>query len=50
MVPGSRRQIWFRTQMMRALPYLPWKGLVTRGILRLLQQAANAITLKVYQG
>jgi 2-polyprenyl-6-methoxyphenol hydroxylase-like FAD-dependent oxidoreductase len=50
MVPRSRRQIWFRTQMMRALPYLPWKGLVTRGILRPLQQAANAITLKDYQG
>jgi 2-polyprenyl-6-methoxyphenol hydroxylase-like FAD-dependent oxidoreductase len=50
MVPRSRRQIWLRTQMMRALPYLPWKGLVTRGILRPLQQAANAITLKNYQG
>jgi len=49
MVPRSRRQVWLRTQMMRALPYLPWKGLVTRGILRPLQQAANAITLKDYQ-
>jgi 2-polyprenyl-6-methoxyphenol hydroxylase-like FAD-dependent oxidoreductase len=50
MVPKSRRQIWFRTQMLRVLPYLPWKGLVTRGILRPLQQAANAITLRDYQG
>jgi 2-polyprenyl-6-methoxyphenol hydroxylase-like FAD-dependent oxidoreductase len=50
MVPRSRRQIWLRTQMLRVLPYLPWKGLVTRGILRPLQQAANAITLKNYQG
>ena len=48
-MPGSRRQIWFRTVMMRALPYLPWKGLVTRGTMRPLQQAANAITLKDYR-
>jgi 2-polyprenyl-6-methoxyphenol hydroxylase-like FAD-dependent oxidoreductase len=48
MVPESRAQIWLRTQMMRMLPYLPWKGLVTKGILEPLQQAANAITLKNY--
>jgi 2-polyprenyl-6-methoxyphenol hydroxylase-like FAD-dependent oxidoreductase len=49
MVPRSQRQIWLRTQMLRALPYLPWKGLVTRGILRPIQQAANAITLRDYR-
>jgi 2-polyprenyl-6-methoxyphenol hydroxylase-like FAD-dependent oxidoreductase len=50
MVPRSRSQIWMRNLSIRALPYLPWKGLVTRGILRPLQQAANAITLKDYLG
>ena len=49
MVPRSRGQVWLRNQMMRALPYLPWKGLVTRGILEPLQKAANAIRLKDYQ-
>jgi hypothetical protein len=39
-----------RNLSIRTLPYLPWKGLVTRGILRPLQQAANAITLKDYLG
>jgi 2-polyprenyl-6-methoxyphenol hydroxylase-like FAD-dependent oxidoreductase len=48
MVPASQLQIWFRNQMMRALPYLPWKGLITKGILEPLQKAANAITLKDY--
>jgi 2-polyprenyl-6-methoxyphenol hydroxylase-like FAD-dependent oxidoreductase len=50
MVPRSRSQIWMRNLSIRTLPYLPWKGLVTRGILRPLQQAANAITLKDYLG
>jgi 2-polyprenyl-6-methoxyphenol hydroxylase-like FAD-dependent oxidoreductase len=49
MVPESRWQVWSRTQMMRALPYLPWKGLVTKAILEPLQKAANAISLKDYQ-
>jgi hypothetical protein len=40
---------WLRTQMMWALPYLPWKGLVTNQILEPLKRAANAITLKDYQ-
>jgi 2-polyprenyl-6-methoxyphenol hydroxylase-like FAD-dependent oxidoreductase len=48
MVPVSRWQIWVRTQMMRALPYLPWKGLVTKQILEPFKRAANAITLKDY--
>jgi 2-polyprenyl-6-methoxyphenol hydroxylase-like FAD-dependent oxidoreductase len=49
MSPQSRWQIWVRTQMIRALPYLPWKGLVTKQILEPLKRAANAITLKDYQ-
>jgi len=48
MVPQSRQKIWIRNQMMRALPYIPWKGLITKGILEPLQKAANAITLKDY--
>jgi 2-polyprenyl-6-methoxyphenol hydroxylase-like FAD-dependent oxidoreductase len=48
MVPQSRQQIWIRNQMMRALPYIPWKGMITKGILEPLQKAANAITLKDY--
>jgi hypothetical protein len=35
---------------MRALPYLPWKGLVTKQILEPIQRAATAITLKDYSG
>ena len=48
-MPRPRRRLWLRTQMMRALPYLPWKGPVTREILRPIQQAANAITLNYYR-
>lgn len=48
MVPDSQTQLWFRNQMMRLLPYLPWKGLITKGILQPLREAANAITLKDY--
>jgi hypothetical protein len=48
MVPTSRRQLWVRTQMMRVLPYLPWKGMVTRTIVEPLQQAANGIALADY--
>ncbi len=46
LIPRSRSQIWLRNQVIRALPYLPWKGLIAGGA----QKAANAITLKVYQG
>ncbi|MCX6048567.1 MAG: FAD-dependent monooxygenase [Chloroflexi bacterium] len=49
MVPDSQTQLWFRNQMMRMLPYLPWKGLITKSILQPLREAANAITLKDYQ-
>ena len=48
MVPSSRHQLWLRTQMLRLLPYLPWKGLVTRGIQQPIYDAANAITLAEY--
>jgi 2-polyprenyl-6-methoxyphenol hydroxylase-like FAD-dependent oxidoreductase len=44
LVPRSRSQIWVRNQMIRALPYMPWKGLIAGGA----QKAANAVTLKDY--
>lgn len=44
-VPRTRWQIWFRNQNVRALPYLPWKGLITGRA----HKAANDITLKDYQ-
>jgi 2-polyprenyl-6-methoxyphenol hydroxylase-like FAD-dependent oxidoreductase len=47
-VPRTWMQIWFRTQMMRLLPYVPWKGLIIGKIMRDMQRVANAITLKDY--
>jgi 2-polyprenyl-6-methoxyphenol hydroxylase-like FAD-dependent oxidoreductase len=46
LIPRSRLQIRSRNQIIRMLPYLPWKGIITGGA----QKAANAITLKDYQG
>lgn len=46
LIPRTRSQIWIRNQMIRALPYLPWKGLIAGGV----QKAANVITLKDYRG
>ena len=44
LIPRSRAQIWFRNRAIRALPYLPWKGMIAGGA----HKAANAITLKDY--
>jgi FAD/FMN-containing dehydrogenase len=46
LIPRSRSQIWIRNQIIRALPYMPWKGPIAGGA----QKAANAITLKDYEG
>jgi hypothetical protein len=46
LIPRSRLQIKIRNQVIRVLPYLPWKGLIIGGV----QKAANAITLKGYKG
>jgi 2-polyprenyl-6-methoxyphenol hydroxylase-like FAD-dependent oxidoreductase len=46
LLPRSRAQIRVRNQLIRMLPYLPWRGLVAGGV----QRAANAITLRDYQG
>jgi 2-polyprenyl-6-methoxyphenol hydroxylase-like FAD-dependent oxidoreductase len=45
LLPRSRTQMWMRNQFIRALPYMPWKGLVAGGV----QKAANAITLRDYR-
>ncbi|MEW1841565.1 FAD-dependent monooxygenase [Nonomuraea angiospora] len=48
MVAGSARQIRTQTTMMRMVSHLPWKDLALRPILKPLNAAANAITLKDY--
>ncbi|MEV4360879.1 FAD-dependent monooxygenase [Nonomuraea sp. NPDC049625] len=48
MVAGSTRQIRMQTTMMRMVSHLPWKDLALRPILKPLNAAANAITLKDY--
>ncbi|MEV6037821.1 FAD-dependent monooxygenase [Nonomuraea sp. NPDC052116] len=48
MVAGSSRQIRMQTTMMRMVSHLPWKDLALRPILKPLNAAANAITLKDY--
>ncbi|MBT2227685.1 FAD-dependent monooxygenase [Nonomuraea sp. NEAU-A123] len=48
MVAGSTRQILMQTTMMRLVSRLPWKDLALRPILKPLNAAANAITLKNY--
>jgi hypothetical protein len=45
LIPRSRSQVWLRNQFIRALPYMPWRGLLAGGV----QKAANAITLKDYR-
>jgi 2-polyprenyl-6-methoxyphenol hydroxylase-like FAD-dependent oxidoreductase len=44
LLPKSRSQVWLRNQLIRMLPYMPWKGMVAGGV----QKAANAIALKDY--
>jgi 2-polyprenyl-6-methoxyphenol hydroxylase-like FAD-dependent oxidoreductase len=48
MVAGSRRAIRMQTTMMRIVSHLPWKDMALRPILKPLNEAANAITLKDY--
>ncbi len=43
-IPRTWRRIWFRNQLIRALPYLPARDRLTGGV----QRAANALTLKDY--
>jgi hypothetical protein len=48
MVLQSRPQIWFQTQMIRMLPYLPGKDRIIGRITQAIHSAATAITLKDY--
>ena len=43
-LPKSRFRLWAMSQMMRMLPYLPWRGVVVKG----LQGTANALALQDY--
>jgi len=43
-LPKSRVRLWAISQMMRMLPYLPWRGAVVKG----LQNTANAVALQDY--
>jgi 2-polyprenyl-6-methoxyphenol hydroxylase-like FAD-dependent oxidoreductase len=45
LLPRSRTGIRARTQVLRMLPHLPWRGLIAGSI----QRAANAITLDDYR-
>lgn len=49
MTQGKWWQIWFRQQMIKILPKLPWKGLVMRGIMKPIEEAANGIELREYR-
>jgi 2-polyprenyl-6-methoxyphenol hydroxylase-like FAD-dependent oxidoreductase len=46
LIPRSRLQIMVRNQIIRMLPYMPWKGLIAGGA----QKTANAIELEDYAG
>ncbi|GAB3418791.1 Rossmann-fold NAD(P)-binding domain-containing protein [Flindersiella endophytica] len=44
MVPENRFMAWFLRQNYKVLPYLPWKGLMAKGI----RKTASAIELRTY--
>jgi 2-polyprenyl-6-methoxyphenol hydroxylase-like FAD-dependent oxidoreductase len=48
MIQARKISIWFQNQMMRMLPYLPWKNLIMQRILDQIGRAANAIELRDY--
>ena len=50
MVMGSRAQIWFQTQLIRLLPYLPGRRRIIGRVTDTIHAAATAISLKDYQG
>ncbi len=49
MVLQSKSQIWFQTQMIRILPYLPGKERIIGRVTEAIHTAATAITLKDYR-
>jgi 2-polyprenyl-6-methoxyphenol hydroxylase-like FAD-dependent oxidoreductase len=48
MVAGSKGKIRLQTTMMRLVNHLPWKDMALRPILKPLNEAANALTIKDY--
>ncbi|MEO7909631.1 MAG: FAD-dependent monooxygenase [Roseiflexaceae bacterium] len=44
LAPATPYRIWLRNQMLRTLPYLPWKGMINA----MTTKTANAITLRNY--
>ncbi|GHO98995.1 hypothetical protein KSF_090430 [Reticulibacter mediterranei] len=44
-----RLEVLLRTQILRMLPHLPWKGLMAAKLSRATQAAAKAISLKGYE-
>jgi 2-polyprenyl-6-methoxyphenol hydroxylase-like FAD-dependent oxidoreductase len=48
--PRTRTQVWLQNQMLRMLPHLPFQRFIARKITQSIQQVANAITLKGYEG
>ncbi len=44
LAPPTRARIWLRNQSFRALPYMPWKGLIAK----MATKTAEAITLPEY--
>jgi 2-polyprenyl-6-methoxyphenol hydroxylase-like FAD-dependent oxidoreductase len=49
MVLQSRSQIWFQTQMVRMLPFLPGKNRIIGRVTQAIHKAATAIKLKDYR-
>ncbi|GII56650.1 FAD-dependent oxidoreductase [Planotetraspora thailandica] len=45
MVPDSGLMAWFVNQNFKLLPYVPWKGLIAKGV----RKVAEGITLKTYE-
>ena len=48
MVLRTPSQIWFQTQVLRMLPYMPWRNAIIGRVTQAIHKAATAITLKAY--
>ncbi len=48
MVLRSPSQIWIQTQVLRLLPYMPWRNAIIGRVTEAIHRAATAITLKDY--
>jgi 2-polyprenyl-6-methoxyphenol hydroxylase-like FAD-dependent oxidoreductase len=48
MVLHSRWQIWFTSLLLRWIPHMPWKAMISRHLKRWVHRAATAIVLRDY--